>query len=131
MANEPGLNEASIRGRARLVTWVTDGTLVTLAEVAKAWRLELYVLEEAIRRDELFLVWVDNTAYIPSELLSLGSAQSSKICSALKNQTASSKIVFLKRAHGGLGGKSVVKALASGTSLCRICELAAASASPQ
>lgn len=42
--------------------------------------------------------------------------------------TASAKLVFLMREHGGLNGQTVVQALKSGTPMGRIEELACADA---
>jgi hypothetical protein len=53
------------------------------------------------------------------------SLQSSfRICSKLGDRSPSSKLIFLLRKHGGLGGKTVADALRTGASLGRILQLA-------
>jgi hypothetical protein len=99
-----------------------------LAESARAWGLELRDIEALVQRGDLFEVWVNESPHIPVELIALGREQAAEICHFLEGQSASSKLVFLKRPHGGLGGKTVVEALRSGTPLDRICQLAQASA---
>ncbi len=122
------LDDARARGTATLAHWTQDGTLIVPSQLAQAWGLGAQALEAAIQLGELFEVWVDGSRYLPAVLLPLGVELASKLCKTLKILTASEKLIFLLRPHGGLGGKTVVQALQSGARPSRIEELAQACA---
>ena len=124
MEKRPEVVIALKLGAARLVKWTQDGTLVSPADAGRHWGLELIDLKAAVRRGDLFEVWVNMTPYIPAELLVFSIEQASTICRSLKGQSATSKLLFLLRAHGGLGGRSIAQALRSGTPMGRICDMA-------
>lgn len=128
MARYQEFTEASARGTDRLIRWKKDGTLVCLKELAKAWGVELEAIQAAVDRDDLFVVWVDDSPHVSAELLELGAERSYEICRSLDGQPASSKLIFLLRAHGCLEGKTVLAALRAGTPLERILQLAQVSA---
>lgn len=116
--------ESLRRGAARLATWTKDGTLVSLAEFAQAWGIGARDLEAAVERGDLFEVWVNDSPYIPAELIALGAEKSAEICHLLEGQSASSKLIFLKRTHGALDGKTLVEAVHAGAPWDLICRLA-------
>ncbi len=124
MALDRCVDEARARGTATLANWTQDGRLIALAQLAQAWGLGMPAMEAAVKRGDLFEVWVDNEPYFPAALIPLGIEQASRLCRALGIQTASGKLIFLLRPHVGLGGKTVVQSLQSGTPLSRIKELA-------
>ena len=92
--------------------------------MAEAWGLGAQAIRDAVQRGDLFEVWVNESPFVPSVLIPLGFELASKLCRSLKIRTASGKLVFLLRPHGGLGGRTVVQAVQSNTPLCRIEELA-------
>lgn len=127
MDNESEMHEAKARGAQRLVAWTIDGTLVSLPEAAQAWQLSLDDFVAAVGRGDVFEVWLKDSPYIPAVLIDLGPQQSAQICSTLEGQSAISKLVFLKRSHGGLGGRTITEALQTGNSMEDIRRLAHAS----
>ena len=127
MENEREMHEAKARGAQRLVAWTIDGTLVSLPEAAQAWQLSLDDFVAAVGRGDVFEVWLKDSPYIPAVLIDLGPQQSAQICSTLEGQSAISKLVFLKRSHGGLGGRTITEALQTGNSMEDIRRLAHAS----
>jgi len=126
VANIDVAEEARARGAARLVTWTTDGTLISLSAAAQAWGVGIRDIASAVQRGAVFEVWVANFPYIPAACVDLGLEQSTAICRALDGQSASAKLAFLRSSHGGLGGQSVTDALRCGVPISRICELARA-----
>ena len=127
MDNESEMHEAKARGAQRLVAWTIDGTLVSLPVAAQAWQLSLDDFVAAVGRGDVFEVWLKDSPYIPAVLIDLGPQQSAQICSTLEGQSAISKLVFLKRSHGGLGGRTITEALQTGNSMEDIRRLAHAS----
>jgi len=127
MANEIEIHEAWARGAQRLVMWTVDGTLVSLSVAAQAWQLSQDDVVAAAGRGDVFEIWIKDSPYIPAVLIELGPQQSAQICSTLEGQSAISKLVFLKRSHGGLGGRTITEALQSGNSMEDIRRLAHAS----
>lgn len=118
---------AQALGAARLEKWTMDGTLIPLSAAVQAGRLGVHEIASAVQRGELFEVWVANLPYIPAALVELSQEQSTEICFSLDGQSASSKLSFLLKCHGGLGGQTIAEALRSDVPLSRICELARAS----
>jgi hypothetical protein len=118
------LDDVRAKGRARLDKWTQDGTLVPQAELALAWHMQPEDIKAAVERGDLFEVWVGDAPYFPSELFALGPSHSFEICRQLGNEAASSKLIFLLRKHGGLGGKSVLEAMQAGAPLERILQRA-------
>ncbi len=128
MAQEKSIEAALERGASTLKRWTQNGTLVEPQKLAQAWGQDVQTVQAAVQRGDLFEVWVDKTPYFASALLGLNSAEAVKLCHALGGMTASEKLMFLMREHGGLGGQTVVQALKLGTSMGRIEELASANA---
>ena len=83
-------------------------------------------MRAAVQRGDLFEVWVNEASYFAFALIALGVEAAAKVCQAIDGTEASVKLVFLMRAHGGLGGKTVAQALESGTPMSRIEQLAVA-----
>lgn len=114
------------RGARSLTRWTQDGTLITPQQLASAWDQDLQTVQARVQRGELFEVWVDKAPYCASVFVDLGAETTAKMCLALDGLTASAKLVFLMRWHGGLKGQTVLQALRSGTPMSRIEELASA-----
>lgn len=126
MDNPQGLDEATRRGIDRLTAETQDGTRLSRCQLAQAWSVPSQEIEAAFENSDLIELWVDACPYIPSAVVSLGLERSAALNKALQAQAASSKLIFLHRWHGGLGGRTVVQALESGAPLSRIIELAVA-----
>lgn len=126
MGQERSIDAAFEQGARTLTRWTRDGTLVEPHQLATAWGQDLPTLQAAVRRGDLFEVWVNEAPYFAAVCVGLGIEQTAKICQALGGQKPSPKLIFLVRAHGGLDGKTVVQALASGTPMSRVEQLAGA-----
>lgn len=109
-----------------MTRWAQDGTLIAPQQLATAWGQDLQILQAAVRRGDLFEIWVNEAPYVAAVCVGLGIERTAMICQALDGQKPSTKLIFLMRAHGGLGGKTVVQALESGTPMSRIEHLAGA-----
>lgn len=126
MGQESSIEAALEQGARTLTRWTRDGTLIEPQQLATAWGQDLQTLQAAVRRGDLFEVWVNEAPYFASVCIGLGIERTAKVCQALGGQKASAKLIFLMRAHGGLGGKTIVQALESGTLMSRIEHLAGA-----
>ena len=126
MGPESFIEDARERGARRLSRWTQDGTLITPQQLAKAWGQDLQTLQAAVQRGDVFEVWAGNAPYVAAVFTAMGIDATAKVCQALGRMPASAKLIFLMREHGGLNGQTVLQALASGTSMCRIEQLAAA-----
>lgn len=120
------LKESLEQGARLMVRWTQDGTLITPQQLSKAWGQDLQTLEAALERGDVFALWIEEALYFPEVFTTLGSDTTARICQALGDQAASSKLMFFRRKHGGIGGQTVLQALASGTPIDRIEELAIA-----
>lgn len=126
MGHERSIDAAVELGARTLTRWIGDGTLVEPQQLATAWGQDLQTLHAAVRRGDLFEVWVNKAPYFAAVCVGLGIEQTAKICQALGGQKPSVALMFLVRPHGGLGGTTVVQALASGTPISRVEQLAVA-----
>jgi len=126
MNDSQHLVEAMARGTAAFTKWAKGGELVSAAHLADAWGVDIEILEQAVKQGDLFEVWVQDSPYFVSAMIPLGLPNASMICKLLRSQTSSAKTIFLMRPHGSLGGKTVSEAFRSGTSVCRLCEIASA-----
>jgi len=124
MEQERSIEGALERGATALTRWARDGTLIAPRQLAKAWGQDLHTLQAAVRRGDLFEVWVDEIPYCSALFVGLGVEATAKVCQALGGMTASEKLVFLMREHGALSGQTVIQALSTGTPMARIEELA-------
>ena len=125
MEQDSSIEDALERGARRLTRWTQDGTLIAPQQLAKARGQDPQTLQAAVHRGDVFDVWVDNAPYFAAVFTAMGIDATAKVCQALGGLTASAKLMFLMREHGGLNGQTVLQALASGTPMCRIEQLAA------
>jgi hypothetical protein len=126
-----GLAAAVARGEAARVEWVRTGEVVPARVLAEAWGLTPQALGPAVHRGELFAVVVKRQRYFPREFLDLDRDDVSAVCMALGRLSAEDKLVFWKRRHGALGGKTIVQALTGkrgGSQLVHVVQLAQARA---
>ena len=126
MEQERSIEAALEQGARTLTRWTRDGTLIEPQLLAKAWDQNLQTLQAAVQRADLFQIWANEAPYFASIFAGLGIDATAKVCQALGGQKASVKLMLLMRAHGGLGGKTIVQALESGTPMSRIEQLAKA-----
>jgi hypothetical protein len=81
------------------------------------------------RRGELFAVTVSKQRYYPSEFLKLDRNDVGTVCKQLVGMDASEQLIFWKKKHGALGGKTVFEALSgrqNGPRILRVIALAQA-----
>lgn len=105
---------ANLRGEARLVNWTQDGTLVEGVKIETAWGVKRQTVDAARERGEIFSVWVKGKHWYPSEALKFERSSLAAINRALANVDPSSKLLFLLRKHGSLGGKTPADAVIAG-----------------
>lgn len=102
---------ALMRGLAAKRDWVSSGEVVLLAELAERWGCKPESLAGASAQGDTFTVEVEGLSYAPAEFLGLDATVVAAICQELGAMTDTEKLVFWKRDHGALGGKSVLSCL--------------------
>jgi hypothetical protein len=102
-----GYAAAVARGAAAREQWFTSGELVPASVLAERWKLTARALGAAAKRGEVFALLRGRRRYHPSEFLTLGRDAVSGICLALSGLSPETQLVFWKRTHGALGGKTV------------------------
>jgi len=108
------VREAGLRGEARLVSWTQDGTLVPVSEVESTWGIKRQSVDAARERKEIFSVFVRGQHWYPAEALKFDRESIAAVVRALGDEHASSKLVFLLRRHGELGGRTPAEAVEQG-----------------
>jgi hypothetical protein len=114
IGNSTAPSRAEARGEARLVRWTQDGTLVGGATVETAWGVKRQTVDAARERGEIFSVWVKGKHWYPSDTLKFERSSLAAINRALGNVDPSSKLLFLLRTHGALGGQTPAEAVVNG-----------------
>ncbi len=109
-----GLAAAVARGEAAKVEWVNSGEVVPAKELADQWGLTPQALGPATKRGEIFAVVVKRERFYPSEFLTLDRDAISVVSKALGSLSPTEKLIFWKRPHGALGGKTVPQVLTAG-----------------
>ena len=105
---------AQERGEVRLVKWTQDGTLVPVSAVEEAWGIKRQSVDAARERGEIFSVFVRGQHWYPAEALRFGRAELATVMKALGDESSSSRLVFLLRLHGALGGRTPAEAADQG-----------------
>ena len=108
------IGAAQERGEARLVKWTQDGTLVPVSVMEEAWGIKRQSVDAARERNEVFSVFVRGQHWYPAEALRFGRAELATVVKALGDESAASKLVFLLRRHGALGGRTPAEAVDQG-----------------
>jgi hypothetical protein len=124
-----GLAAAVARGEAARVEWVSSGEVVPARTLADKWGLTPQALGPAADRGEVFAVVVKRQRFYPKEFLDLHRDDVATVSKALGNLSPEEKLVFWKRPHGALGGKTVFHLLSGttdGRQLMRLVQLAQA-----
>ena len=109
-----GLKGAIERGRQARRAWISDRVVLSSAEFAAARGVASEALVALQAGDQLFSLTIEGEVWWPAELLKLSAADASALCSALDGADESSKLVFVMRTHGALGGRTVTEAVANG-----------------
>ena len=110
------IEAAQERGEARLVKWTQDGTLVPVSMVEETWGIKRQSVDAARERGEIFSVFVRGQHWYPAEALEFGRTELATVVKALSDESAASKLVFLLRRHGALGGRTPAEAVEQGMS---------------
>lgn len=105
---------AQKRGEALLVAWTQDGTLVDGGKIEQAWGVRRQTVDAARERGEIFSIWVKNKHWYPGEALHFERSELAAISRTLGDIDPSSKLLFLLRQHGALGGRTAADAVAGG-----------------
>lgn len=108
-----GLDGALARGEAARVEWVRTGEVVPAKTLADKWGLTPQALGPAADRGEVFAVVVKRQRYYPKEFLDLDRARVAAVAQALNGLSPEEKLIFWKRPHGALGGRTVMQFLAA------------------
>lgn len=111
---ELGLAGAQERGRLARQLWIADGVLISAAAYAASRGLSEPELAALETRGELFSVAIDGVRWYPAELLKLSHDATAALCQALGPLDDASKLVFVMRTHGALGGMTVTEAALRG-----------------
>lgn len=109
-----GLKEATARGEQAKLDWTKDGTLLTPEAFAQRRQVPVEGLVDAEASGQLFSMHVDGRPYYLAELLKFAPADAATLCAALGTEDGASKMIFLLRRHGMLGGRTVAEAVDSG-----------------
>jgi hypothetical protein len=124
-----GLAAALVRGEAARVEWVQSGEVVPARTLAQKWGLTPQALGPAADRGEIFAVVVKNQRFYPKEFLELSRDEVGMVSKSLGEISPEEKLVFWKRPHGALGGKTIYQVLSGGSEapqLARVAQLARA-----
>ncbi|MFN6997222.1 MAG: hypothetical protein ACK4PH_23755 [Aquincola tertiaricarbonis] len=124
-----GLSGAVKRGEAAKVQWVETGELVPAKGLAEAWGLTPQALGPAAKRGELFEVTVKAQRYYPREFIDLNRKDVGTVCKQMVGLDPSEQLIFWKRKHGALGGRTVAETLGNkniGPQLVKVVQLAQA-----
>jgi len=105
---------ALLRGEARLLKWTQDGTLIESSQVEEAWGVKRKTVDAARERGELFSLFIRGRHWYPAEALKFERRALAAVNRALLAEDPSSKLLFILRKHGALGGKTAADAIADG-----------------
>lgn len=120
-----GFEGAVERGKEARLQWIRDRIVLGSEEFAAVRGLSPDNLGELQTQGGLFSVEIDGKAWWPAKLLELAPIDASAVCRALGALDEATKLIFLMRPHGALGGKTVLEAVAGGQ-LEQVVRLAAA-----
>jgi len=122
-----GLCAATAKGQATRRAWVADGEVVTQSALAFHWRTSTRTVQRELKREQIFGFHIDGQTYVIAEFLRVDRLMATAVSSALRGLSPETKLVFWKRAHGALGGRTVCEILESERpvpALARVTELA-------
>jgi hypothetical protein len=108
-----GLAGSVSRGTWAKTAWIQAGELVSAQCLADRWACTPEQLETATRLEEVFAVPVGGKPYYPREFLELNPAVVKVVVKTIGTLELVEKVIFWKRRHGALGGKTVAHVLTS------------------
>lgn len=107
-----GLRAAIAAGEAARDAWVKSGELVDAKALAACWLVRPSVLLTAASNHELLAVVHRRRRYYPCEFLLLSRNEVAEVSKALASVSPGAQLLFWKRAHGALGGRTAYDVLA-------------------
>lgn len=111
------------------VLWVETGEVVPASTVAAKWQVAARYVGDAARRGELSSIVISRRRYYPREFVELDLDVVKAVSQALRPMSPESALMFWKRPHGALGGRTPTTVLRDVTALNpqqRVVELAQA-----
>jgi hypothetical protein len=108
------LSDSLAQGEARVVKWTQDGTLLPVSAVEAAWGIKRQSVDATRARNEIFSVYVRGQHWYSAESLKFDRASLAQVLRELGDQSATSKLMFFLRRHGGLGGRTPAEAAHEG-----------------
>ena len=101
-----GLRAAVERGAASKLVWVDSGEVVPTIVLAEHWGLAPSTVGAIARRGEASFIFVFGRRYFPKEFLALERDVVREVSLALTGMSAEGMLIFWKRPHGALEGKT-------------------------
>lgn len=101
-----GLKAAEERGAAAKTLWVESGEVVPASELAVHWGVAPSTVSAAARRGEASFIVILGRRYFPKEFLELERDVVREVSLALSGLTPESMLMFWKRTHGALEGRT-------------------------
>lgn len=109
--NQQNDQKAVRRGEMLLESWIKDKTLINADSLAFAWKIKTQEVENMQENGSLFALHIEGQNYYPQLMTNLPIEDAIKINKAFDiSVDPSTKVIFLMRKHGSLGGKTVVQA---------------------
>lgn len=121
---ESGLRAAITRGATAKAQWVESGEVVPASALAARWQVTASSIGASARRGGLTSVVISRRRYFPSAFLELEPESAGAVSRALSPLPPQTALVFWKRPHGALGGKTAAEALRIEAGLDRVLGLA-------
>jgi hypothetical protein len=115
LGRQRGLAGSVSRGAYATMHWIQSGELVAAQRLADRWKWTSEQLEVATRLGEVLAISADGQSYYPCEFLGLKPAVVKTIMTAISAPGQIGpveELVFWKRRHGALGGRTVANWLA-------------------
>lgn len=114
-AEGTGFKAAVSRGVAAKLRWVDTGEVVPASAIASKWRVTTRFVGGVARQGELSSIVISRRRYYPREFVDLDLDVARAVSRALRPVSPESALMFWKRAHGSLGGKTPTSVLCNVT----------------
>lgn len=101
-----GLRAAVERGAASKLVWVDSGEVIPTSALAAHWGLAPSTVGAIARRGEASFIFVFGKRFFPKEFLALERDIVREVSLALSGLEAEGMLLFWKRPHGALRGKT-------------------------
>lgn len=109
-----GLAIARARGEAVKLEMIRNGEIIPAKALAEGWGLTPQALGSAQKRGEVKPLVVKRQRYFPSEFLGLERDVVAEVSRALNGLSPSEHLIFWKRPHGALEGRTAADFLSRG-----------------